>query len=553
MKGILADLLIKLGLDSKGLNDGIDKAKAKTNAFADGIKRLGLMMAGAFSVAAITAFVKSAIAAGKEAIKVENELGAAIRANGKDVDSNLAAYKAFASQLQRNSTVEDETTLSLIRLAETMQSKAPMEAAKNAVALSKALGVDLNTATKMAVLAQSGLYSMLERYTPSLRQATDETAKAVEYNKLIASGLSMVSAELQTAEGRALQASNAWGGLKERLGVFILQSDAVSFGIRKINEDITISNSSLKWYEKWWYRITLQHGKGAAKAVELAEAQEKAAMSGVKQTGEFQNLLSEINVSAEEYNKRVKEAYDNWDKNNQKLALHRELIDSINDSIADYENKIKNFSGIDLSPKVADTSGITSSIQMFPLSDEKEENIGFDTAAYKKMLDEFEQFKNEFANLVVDFGVEVVDQFGQAIGTMIADGKFPDDFGKNVLAIIGGFISQLGKMLIGLGVASEAFQLLLKSAFTNPVSAGLAIAAGAALVLLGGAIQGAAKAGPTGSSSSGGGSISSASYSNSSYGGSGARAENNTVEFVIKGNTLVGVLNNQSRKNGLIG
>ena len=552
MKGILADLLIKLGLDSKGLNDGLDKAKAKTNVFADGIKRLGLMMAGAFSVAAITAFVKSAIAAGKEAIKVENELGAAIRANGKDVDSNLAAYKAFASQLQRNSTVEDETTLSLIRLAETMQSKAPMEAAKNAVALSKALGVDLNTATKMAVLAQSGLYSMLERYTPSLRKATDETTKAVEYNKIIASGLSMVSSELETAEGRALQASNAWGDLKERLGVFILQSDTVSFVLRKINEDITISNSSLKWYEKWWYRITLQHEKGAAKAVELAEAQEKAAMAGVDKTGEFQNLLGEINISAEDYNKRVKDAYDNWDKNNQKLALHRELIDLINDSIDDYEKKLKSFSEIDLSPKVADTSGITGSISMFPLADEQTQDLGFDTEAYLEQLEAFEQFKNDFASLVQDFGVEVVEEFGQAIGTMIASGKFPDDFGSQVLSIIGSFLVTLGEMLITMGVAALGFQELLKSAFTNPLSAGLAIAAGAALVLLGSAFQGAAKSGPSGGSS-GGGSISGSSYSRSNYSGSDTRAENNTVEFVIKGNTLVGVLNNQSRKNGLIG
>jgi len=107
-------------------------------------------------------------------------------------------------------------------------------------------------------------------------------------------------------------------------------------------------------------------------------------------------------------------------------------------------------------------------------------------------------------------------------------------------------------MLITMGIASKAFQELLKSAFTNPLSAGLAIAAGAALVLLGSAFQGAAKSGPSGGSS-GGGSISGSSYSSSSYGSSGTQPQQNTVEFVIKGNTLVGVLNNQSRKNGLIG
>ena len=194
----------------------------------------------------------------------------------------------------------------------------------------------------------------------------------------------------------------------------------------------------------------------------------------------------------------------------------------------------------------------SNSISMFPLADEQTQDLGFDTEAYVEQLEAFEQFKNDFASLVQDFGVEVVEEFGQAIGTMIATGKFPDDFGSQVLSMIGSFIVTLGEMLITMGIASKAFQELLKSAFTNPLSAGLAIAAGAALVLLGSAFQGAAKSGPSGGSS-GGGSISGSSYSSSSYGSSGTQPQQNTVEFVIKGNTLVGVLNNQSRKNGLIG
>ena len=152
------------------------------------------------------------------------------------------------------------------------------------------------------------------------------------------------------------------------------------------------------------------------------------------------------------------------------------------------------------------------------------------------------------AYAVADFGVNVVEEFGQSIGEMIASGNFDfKDFGKSILAGIGGFISQLGKMLIGLGIASEAFQALLKSAFTNPVSAGLAIAAGAALVLLGGAIQGAAKAGPSGSSSSG--SVSTPSYSKAGGTSQGMRAQDNKVIFEIQGTKLVGVLSNVQRKN----
>ena len=79
MKGLLASLFVKLGLDSKEFEKGVDNSKKKTDSFAAGIKRLGGLLAAAFSVAAISAFVKSAIEAGKEQVRVENELSAAIR------------------------------------------------------------------------------------------------------------------------------------------------------------------------------------------------------------------------------------------------------------------------------------------------------------------------------------------------------------------------------------------------------------------------------------------------------------------------------------------
>jgi hypothetical protein len=52
-----------------------------------------------------------------------------------------------------------------------------------------------------------------------------------------------------------------------------------------------------------------------------------------------------------------------------------------------------------------------------------------------------------------------------------------------------------------------------------------------------------------GSSSSG---VTTSAYSSANNSGQ-MHQTNGTVEFVIKGNTLVGVLENQNRKNGLIG
>jgi hypothetical protein len=97
----------------------------------------------------------------------------------------------------------------------------------------------------------------------------------------------------------------------------------------------------------------------------------------------------------------------------------------------------------------------------------------------------------------------------------------------------------MGKMLIAYGFAMEAF----KKAFTNPF---VAIAAGIALVAIGGAISGLASKGPAGSGGSvaysGGGGSSSSNVTSS------AQAQDNNFRFVLEGTTLVAAIDNTNRR-----
>ena len=123
----------------------------------------------------------------------------------------------------------------------------------------------------------------------------------------------------------------------------------------------------------------------------------------------------------------------------------------------------------------ADTSG---NLGKLPL----EMPLGYQTEAMKnaaekekellgERLKNWNNFKEDMAYAVADFGVNVVEEFGQSLGEMIASGNFDfSDFGKSILAGIGGFISQLGKMMIQMGIAAGAFQKLLESAFMNPAA-----------------------------------------------------------------------------------
>ena len=298
-----------------------------------------------------------------------------------------------------------------------------------------------------------------------------------------------------------------------------------------------------------------QHGKGAEKARELATAEADAAKKAAENANAFKNLIGEVTAygdTVETAKKKRDEAYKSWEKENDAISKQIELLEQID------ENQRKALKSItskavnpeDLKPATdANVQGeFATAFSKFGLSEETGTEIGFDTESYQKRLEQFNQFKEDMAYAVADFGINVVEEFGQSIGEMIASGNFDfSDFGKNILAGIGGFISQLGKMLIQMGIAAGAFQKLLESSFMNPVAPGLLVAAGLGLVLLGGAIQGAAKAGPNGASSSG--SVSAPSYSRAGSPSGGYRAEDNKVVFEIKGDKLVGVLSNVQRKN----
>lgn len=79
----------------------------------------------------------------------------------------------------------------------------------------------------------------------------------------------------------------------------------------------------------------------------------------------------------------------------------------------------------------------------------------------------------------------------ESIGEIAAGTGDMDDLFRNMLSIIGDFLSSLGKSLIAAGIGAIAFDSLLE----NPAAA---IAAGVALVALGSIVKNKLAEGPTG-------------------------------------------------------
>ncbi|MCH7396557.1 phage tail tape measure protein [Belliella sp. DSM 107340] len=163
---------------------------------------------------------------------------------------------------------------------------------------------------------------------------------------------------------------------------------------------------------------------------------------------------------------------------------------------------------------------------------------------YKLMKEQQAQFLSEYQNQwtmqMANFISSSVAQLGEGFGNLLVNGKSAlEGMGAKILGSFGKFLVQMGSMAIAYGVMQKA----IISGF-NPVTT---IAAGAALVAIGGAMT--ALAGKAQSSiNSGGGSVGSGgSYSSDFFNKRNIGADSNEVEFKIKGDALVGVLNNNSR------
>lgn len=136
-----------------------------------------------------------------------------------------------------------------------------------------------------------------------------------------------------------------------------------------------------------------------------------------------------------------------------------------------------------------------------------------------------------------------ISSFAQTIGDAFA-GNW-DGLGAGLLRAVGSLAQQFGGLVVGMGVAA----LKLQSLITNPLTA---IAAGSALIALGAAASKAAQ--KMISSATGGAGYSSApslretgpSYGPSDY--RGPYQDDFNVEFVIKGDNLVGVLDTAQQR-----
>lgn len=500
----IADLFVKLSLKDQSFDKGIDKAKKKTMSFGDSMKKIGGLIAGAFAVERIISFGAELSRLGGEA---EGVRAAFERIGGDKIISDLeAATAGTVSRLElmkktvqaSNFQIPIENLASLFEFA----SKRAQETGESVDYLVNSIVLGIGRKSPL-ILDNLGISAV--RLRQELKGA------GVELNTVqdIAAAVGRIAAGEMEKSGKIIetnaikiqQLKKAWSDWKLELS----ESQGLLDLISNTLEDIMITGTIITSDQlSGWQKIKSILFDSREEAVALAKSLKDSSASAA----EMGPFLDDMSNTFQEF--KIPEFFDNpelteeikknWEKLNEEFKLSQMILSNMDDLFEKVSNsalKASNAffmgSGMDVEGAKAIGEEMQGVFGMF--SDEEGEDINFDTAARVKFLEDEANFIKEM-NAMAESGIEdFVGTFVEGIGQLLSGNVGFQEFFNVILGQLGEFLVMFGKALIAYGIAMEGF----KKAFNNPFAA---IAAGAALVLIGGVISGLASSAP---STSGGG------------------------------------------------
>jgi hypothetical protein len=600
---IIGDLFVKLGFKDAGFNQGIDNAQKKTSAFGSAMGKVGGMIAGAFAVGAILDFGKTSLAEFNKAEQGAMRLLTALGGNSRALDMLAKQSK----ELQQTTLFEDDETIAaqaamamLIKEADKIRELTPL-----VQDLATAKGIDLASAGFMVAKAVEGSGAALQK----MGIQVEGTAGSAERFKSVMDGLNkavggQAANAANVGTGSMTQLANAFGNLKEAIGGGIANSTTFKGSINDVKlyvEELTsvMESEHIPKWKKFWLIVSGQSYKGSVKANEMSAADAKwkaelapkndkpvekpksftqaeqlaarlkqlqkdisdttvemTALDGatpewkakadeLKGFQEEMDGLTGATKRAEEADKRAADAkaalvdmlIAQRIEEQKILALQGQKITTTDNGILLQELSPKGETTLEV-PKT-ELKGLNTA-EIIARQKEAEKNAIL--AGNDKKLEADKQYFDDLNGLISGGMVNAIESFAGGLAELAAGNIGGKEFGQQILAMVGSFMIQLGMLMITTSTIYKAFVASLASGGWG------SLALGVALVAAGSAVSSFAKKGMSGSAS-GGGSSAASGYGGMQGQSSASTAINGNVVFEVQGNKLVGVLNNQDRRN----
>jgi hypothetical protein len=583
----VANLNVNIGAKTGRLKSGMNKAKREVTGFSKSINKLGGLMAGAFAVTKIAGFAGEAVMLAGTLQGVESAFKNI--ATAADFDSIQKATRGTVSELElmkkavqaKNFNIPIKELGSLFEFAR-RRAKATGESVefltqsivtglgRKSVLILDNLGISTSqlrdelggVAVASADVAEltAAVGRIAQKSFSDMGDDIETTSEKVERMKASFANLKTEIGEKLTPVVDVLadsfqKLSKSWkeitaadqAGWMERLTEDIKglnREDAfpkLLDTIKVLEDEILRLSTLLKEQKKGW---DLLHGpkqikkiNTTASALEAARASLKELTDLAKDKEGFDSFIANLNVGNEAVEKEIgllqgaREKLKGL-KEEKELAYTQAHIDSINREIIKTEEYIKTLENLRV------TGG--KSIDKIRSAFFRQEARGFradkiDTSGLDRVIErndrvieknkELEQSYIDLGQVVQEAAMTMVDGLEEGLIRLFQGGRTIGSFMDDLLGQVGKFISSMGKMLVAYGVGMEAF----KQAFENPY---VAIAAGAALIALGAAVQSLSQKAPAG-----GGAPTSTGVgrSNRSSFGGGSTIQ---IESVLRGNDI---------------
>lgn len=489
----------KVGLDDSAVSHGIEKIKHE-------FLKLGAELAAAFALEEIIKV------AAKAEVEV-NKLNQALANTGRYSKENSEHFQELAEKLESVSLFSFEAVLGAESLAQRFAKTADGadKLTRAAVELSAATGIDLNTAITALGKTLSGQSRLIGVIDPQYKKLTESQLRSGEaINRVLNSLSGSAEQQTKTFAGSLTVLAHVFESLVRVVGDFIVKSPAIRGAINFITEQIEHLTSKLKTFAASEYlnaflirlvdiaiAINSVFVNPIILAFDVLKTGMQAAIFAIVGTAsdvisffapnsEMAKNLAAFKESsglvlkdfANETQESFKKAFDKsaTDNAHEFLSELRDKMASTKDAAEDFKNKIK------------DTATDTS--------------ISFDNIknAFISFSENFKITADDVAKTLRTSFVSGISSAFSALGKGLAVGKGGiEDLGKSVLNTLGALAIQMGQFFILIGAGMSATSELMG------FKGGAAIAAGIALTVLGGFLQGIAGGSSASSGASAGG------------------------------------------------
>ena len=215
----------KLKGDVSDLEQKMASVSAKMQDMGKRMQDIGKSMSMYVTAPIVAMGTASVMAFGKQEA-AERKLRAALQANGRQVQQTFQRYNEFASEMQRLTTVGDETVLMMLQTAESMDltGDAAERAVQNSIALEAAFGVNAESAMRMTAALEQGDATMLRRYIPALRDVEDNAKAVAMAQDILSRSFDVAKEDALSFTGSLKQMKNALGDAMEDVGGIIAEA-----------------------------------------------------------------------------------------------------------------------------------------------------------------------------------------------------------------------------------------------------------------------------------------------------------------------------------------